>query len=172
MVSWVWFNTHSWISDWHLPSMCWTLDRCVVIYHVCRVSFLCVCVGSCLSCSPTAQSLPMICFAWSQTRSDTFTLREDAQQNCLRNSLAIAELSELVFSCFLPYAHQLLSHVLWTILCNLGLVWILPHSVKMFHKTVYEMVLSQVLLYLGRGQYNVYSLSTRKTCLWEGIPTI
>ena len=85
------------------------------------------------------------------------SLCEDAPQNHLQNGLAIAELSELVFSCFLPYAHQLLSHGLWTVLYNFGLVWIPPHSVKMLHKTAYGMVLSQVLLDLGRGQYNVYS---------------
>ena len=31
--------------------MCWTLDRCVVLHQVCRVSSLCVCVHSCLSWS-------------------------------------------------------------------------------------------------------------------------
>ena len=43
-------------------------------------------------------------------------------------------------SCYLPYAYQLLSHIPWTILHNLGLVLIPPYSVKMLHKTVYEMV--------------------------------
>ena len=122
----------------------------------CRVKWTCIFAFSAIY-SPTAQSLPMIRFAWSWTRSDTLTLLEYAPQNRLQNGLAIAELSELVFSCFLPYAHQLLTHILWTVLCNLGLVWIPPHSVKILHKTFYGMVLSQVLLYLGRGQYNVYS---------------
>ena len=116
----------------------------------CRAKWTCIFAFSAI-CSPTPQSLPMVSFVWSWTRSDTVTLCEDAPQNHLQNGLAIAKLSELVFSSFLPYAHQLLSHVLWTVLCNLGLVWIPPHSVKMLHKTVYGMGLSQVLLDLGRG---------------------
>ena len=45
------------IPDRHLPSMCWTLDRCVILHDVCRVSFLCVCVDSCLSWDPTCVPL-------------------------------------------------------------------------------------------------------------------
>jgi len=29
--------------------MCRTLDRCVVLHHMCLISFLCVCVSSCPS---------------------------------------------------------------------------------------------------------------------------
>ena len=69
-----------------------------------------------------------------------FRLREDAPQNCLRNGLAVEEVSELVVLCFLPYSHQLLSHVVWSVLHNIELAQIPPHSVEMLHKTVYEMV--------------------------------
>ena len=91
-------------------------------------------------CSPTAQSRTMVCFAWSWTHSNTFRLREDAPQNRSQNGLAVEEVSELVVSCFLPYSHQLLSHVVWSILCNIELAQIPPHSVEMLHKNVYEMV--------------------------------
>ena len=42
----------------------------------------------------------MVHFAWSQTCSDTFTLREDAPQNCLRNGKAVVEVSDFVFRVF------------------------------------------------------------------------
>ena len=51
-------------------------------------------------CSPTAQSCTMVHFPWSWTRSDTFTLSEDAPQNCSWNSWTFVELSELLYSCF------------------------------------------------------------------------
>ena len=41
---------------------------------------------------------------------------------------------------FLPYAHHLLSQLIWSIFYDLGLVWIPLRSVKIFHKTVYKMV--------------------------------
>ena len=91
-------------------------------------------------CSPTSQSHTMVCFAWSLTHLNTFRLREDAPQNHLWNSLAVEAVSELVVSCFLPYSHQPLSHVVWSILCNIELAQIPPHSVEMLHKTFYEMV--------------------------------
>ena len=74
----------------------------------CRAKWTCIFAFSAI-CSPTAQSLTMIRFAWSWTRSDTFTLCEDTPQNRLRNGWAVVELSELVFSHFLPYAHPLLT---------------------------------------------------------------
>ena len=118
----------------------------------CRAKWTCNFAFSAI-CSPTAQTLPMIRFAWSLTRSDTLTLREDAPQNRLRNGWAAVELSGLVSPHFLPYAHQLLSHLPWSILHDPGLDQILSHSVKTLHKTIYGMVLSRLLLDLGRGQY-------------------
>jgi hypothetical protein len=50
------------------------------------------------------------------------------------------EVSAILFSCFLPCAHQLLSHLIWSIVRDLGLVRIPSHSVKTLHKTVYETV--------------------------------
>ena len=50
------------------------------------------------------------------------------------------EVGELVFRVFLPYAHHLLSHLLWSFLHDLGLVWIPSHSVKKLNKMVYESV--------------------------------
>ena len=47
-------------------------------------------------------------------------------------------ISELVFSCFLPYAHQLLSHLIWLLWHDLGLYQIPSHSMKTLHKTIYE----------------------------------
>ena len=144
-------------------------------------------------CSPSAQSLNMVRFSWSWTRSDTFTLHEDAPQNRLQNGYAIVKVSPLVFhvflpdahhllshliwsifiildsfgylhapwrcstkpftkrlsrcegkstciSFFLPYAHHLLSHLIWAVFHDLGLVLIPPRSVKTLHKTVYETV--------------------------------
>ena len=51
-------------------------------------------------CSPPAQSLTMVHFAWSWTCSDTSTLRQDASQNRLWNGWAIVEVSEFVFRVF------------------------------------------------------------------------
>ena len=44
-------KTHSWINEQHLSSICWTLDTCVILHHMCCISFLCVCADSRLSCS-------------------------------------------------------------------------------------------------------------------------
>ena len=41
-------------------------------------------------------------------------------------------------SCFLLYAHHLLSHLIWCVLHDLRVVWMPSHSVKTLHKTVYE----------------------------------
>ena len=41
----------------------------------------------------------MVHFPWSWTRSDTFTLFEDAPQNRLRNGWMVVEVSELLYSC-------------------------------------------------------------------------
>ena len=46
----------------------------------------------------------------------------------------------ICISCFLPYAHHLLSHLLWSILHDVGLVLIPSHSMKTLHKTVYKTV--------------------------------
>ena len=42
-------------------------------------------------------------------------------------------------SCFLPYAHHVLCHLLCSVWRDLRLVRIPPNSVKTLHKTVYEM---------------------------------
>jgi hypothetical protein len=42
-------------------------------------------------------------FAWSWTRLDTYTLREDAPKIRLRNGYALVELCEVLFSTFYPY---------------------------------------------------------------------
>jgi len=60
-MTWIRFDTHSWISDWHFPSMCWTLDRCVVLHHVCLISFLCVCLSSCPSHSLWHENILIYC---------------------------------------------------------------------------------------------------------------
>ena len=65
-------------------------------------------------------------------------LCEDAPQNHLRNGYAIVKVSPLVFHVFLPDAHHLLSHLIWSVFYDLGLVWIPSHSMKTLHKTVYE----------------------------------
>ena len=103
----------------------------------CRDKWTCISVFFAL-CSPTAQTLTMVRFAWSWARSDTFLLRENAPQNRLRNGWAVVELSEVVFSHFLPYAHPLLSHLPSSVLCDLGLDQIPPHSTKTLPKTVHE----------------------------------
>ena len=51
-------------------------------------------------CSPSAQLLTMVRFAWSLTRLDTFTLHEGAPQNRLWNGWAVVEVSEFVFHVF------------------------------------------------------------------------
>ena len=91
-------------------------------------------------CSLTPQYLTMDRFMWAWAHSNTYTLYEHAPQNRLRNSWANVEISELLFLCFLPYAHQLLRHLLWSVLHDLGLVQIPSYSVQMLHKTVYKMV--------------------------------
>ena len=91
-------------------------------------------------CSPSAQSLNMVRFSWSWTRSDTSTLREDAPQNRLQNGYAIVKVSPLVFHVFLFDAYHLLSHLIWSVFYDLGLVWIPSRSVKTLHKTVHETV--------------------------------
>ena len=67
-------------------------------------------------------------------------LREDAPQNRSRNGYAVVKVSPLVFRVFLPYAHHLLSHLIWAVFHDLGLVMIPSHSMKTLHKTVYETV--------------------------------
>ena len=67
-------------------------------------------------------------------------LREDAPQNRSRNGYAVVKVSPLVFRVFLPYAHHLLSHLIWSVFHDLRLVLTPSHSVKTPHKTVYEMV--------------------------------
>ena len=68
-------------------------------------------------CSPFAQSLNMVCFAWSWTHSDTFTPCEDASQNRLPNGSAVVKVSPLVFRVFAlcsPSAQSLnIAHVAW-----------------------------------------------------------
>ena len=158
----------------------------------CRDKWTCIFVFFAL-CSPTAQTLTRVRFAWSWARSDTFLLRENAPQNRLRNGWAVVAVRELLYSVFcliltnysvtyhglscmildsikylltpskhstkpftkqlsrcsckgtfifgfLPYTHQLLSHLPWSILRDLGLVRILSYSVKTLHKTVYKTV--------------------------------
>ena len=72
-------------------------------------------------CSPTAQSPNMVTFAWSWTLSDTFPLHEDAPQNHLWSGWAVVVVSKVAFLCFLPDVHQLLSHLLWSVLHDLWL---------------------------------------------------
>ena len=158
----------------------------------CRDKWTCIFMFS-ASCSPTAQTLTMVRFAWSWARSDTFLLRENAPQNRLRNCWAVVAVRELLYSVFclrltnysvtyhgpscvildsfiypltpwkrstkpftkrlsrcsckgififgfLPYTHQLLSHLPWSVLCDLGLVQLPSYSVKTLHKTIYKMV--------------------------------
>ena len=50
------------------------------------------------------------------------------------------EASDLVFCVLLPDAHHLLSHLPWSMWCDLDLIQIPSHSVRMLNKTVYEMV--------------------------------
>jgi hypothetical protein len=50
------------------------------------------------------------------------------------------EVSAIAFSCFLPYAHQLLSYLSWPVFGDLRFGQIPSHSVKTLHKTVYETV--------------------------------
>ena len=59
-------------------------------------------------CSPSAQSLTIAYFPWCWARSDTFTLHEDAPQNCLQNGWAVVEVSPLVFRGFLLMVSHLL----------------------------------------------------------------
>ena len=81
-----------------------------------------------------------ISFACSWARLDTYRLPEHAPQNRLQNGWAVVEVSEHLFSYLLPYAHHLLSHLIWSVLHDLGPVRIPSHPVKMLHKTVYETV--------------------------------
>ena len=63
-----------------------------------------------------------------------------APQNHLRNGYAIVKVSPLVFHVFLPDAHHLLSHLIWSVFHDLGLVLIPLRSMKTLHKTVHETV--------------------------------
>ena len=65
----------------------------------CRAKWTCIFVFSAL-CSPTAQTLTMVRFAWSWARSDTFLLRENAPQNRLRNCWAVVAVRKLLYSVF------------------------------------------------------------------------
>jgi hypothetical protein len=57
------------------------------------------------------------------------------------------EVSRLVFSCFLPYAHQLLSHLLWSVLRDLGLDQILSHSMKRDNDEVQQKIFTATCLF-------------------------
>ena len=65
----------------------------------CRDKWTCISVFFAL-CSPTAQTLTMVRFAWSWARLDTFLLRENAPQNRLRNGWAVVAVRELLYSVF------------------------------------------------------------------------
>ena len=67
-------------------------------------------------------------------------LHEDAPKNRLQNGYAIVKVSPHVFHVFLPDAHHRLSHLIWSVFHDLGLVWIPSRSVKTLHKTVHETV--------------------------------
>ena len=69
-------------------------------------------------------------------------LHEDAPQNRLQNGYAIVKVSPLVFHVFLHDAHHLLSHLIWSVFHDLGLVLIPPRSMKTLHKTVFHWMLS------------------------------
>jgi hypothetical protein len=48
------------------------------------------------------------------------------------------EVGAIVFSSFLSYAHQLLSHLLWSVLRDIALVQILSHSMKRVNDKVQQ----------------------------------
>ena len=86
----------------------------------------------------TSQYLTVDCFARAWACSGTYTLPEHAPQNRLRNGYVLVEVCQVQFSTLCPYAHQLLSTLLWTVSRGRGLVRIPPHSLNTLHKTVYE----------------------------------
>ena len=87
-------------------------------------------------CSPSAQSLNMVCFPWSWACLDTFMLHEDTPQNCSRNSYAIVKVSPLVFRVFFCLMLTICSVTLFCLM--LGSVGYLHtpwrHSTKLFAK--------------------------------------
>jgi hypothetical protein len=91
--------------------------------------------------STTSQCLTVVRFAWAWARLDTCTLPEHAPQNRLRNGCVLVQVSQVLFSNFCPYAQQLPSILLWSVLHEHGLVWIPARSLNTLHKTVYETVM-------------------------------
>ena len=143
-----------------------------------------------LACNHNDNSLSIkLHFACSWARLNTYRLPKHTPQNHLQKGWAVVEVSEFLFSyflpyahhllshltwsicmilnpfrylhtpwrhstklftkrfsrckgkssctsCFLPYAHHLLSHLIWSVLHDLGLIWIPSHSMKTLHKTV------------------------------------
>jgi hypothetical protein len=73
-------------------------------------------------CSPTSQYLTVVRFAWAWACLDTYTLPEHAAQNRLRNGYVLVQVCHFLSSPFCPYAHQLLSILLWSVLRERGLV--------------------------------------------------
>ena len=83
-------------------------------------------------CSPSAQSLTIAHFAWCWARSDTFTLCEDAPQNCLQNGSAVVEVSPLVFRVFLLMQVSFASPTLTHVMCYL------PYMVVLWLRAMYH----------------------------------
>ena len=109
------------------------------VHHFREMPWHTISVG--LACKHNDNSLSIkLCFACPWACLYTSWRPEHAPQNHLQNGGAVLEVSELLFSYFLPYAHHLLSHLIWSVLHDLGLVWIPSCFVKMLHKTVYETV--------------------------------
>ena len=91
-------------------------------------------------CSPSAQSLTMVLFAWSWTHLDTFTLCKAAQQNGLWFGWAVVEVSQflchvfclMLTICSVTYSgpfHVILNsfkylHTLWACSTNLFMKWL------------------------------------------------
>ena len=125
------------ISDAGMPKLCRMPAK--EVHHFQEMLWHTISVG--LACKHNDVSLSIkLRFACSWARLDTDRLPEHAPQNRLQNGWAVVEVSVLLFSYFLPYAHHLLSHLIGSVLHDLGPVRIPSHPVKTLHKTVYETV--------------------------------
>ena len=100
------------ISDAGMPNLCRMPTK--EVCHFQEMPWHTISVG--LACKHNDNSLSIkLSFACSWAHLDTYRHPGHAPQNRLQNGWAVVEVSELLFLYFLPYAHHLLSHLIWSI---------------------------------------------------------
>ena len=109
-------------------------------------------------CWPPSWYLNLVHFACSWAHYLSTAWRSSTKP--FTKQLSLVEVSHWMFTVLPSYSplSQYLNHVIACLL-----IW--PTWVLFLYT-------SQVLLYSGKGQYNVHFLSTRRIFLWEDIPTM